>query len=178
MTSSLRPARPGSRRPRRGAPGLFPTPPTGASSWREDQVVPPPPESTPSVDKAAEPAAPAPTEAPAPPPPAAAPEKPAPAAAAPKAAPEAPDPSYSPLPNRWSIAFPDDPRIVKGRLIDPYNSNILKGDKPVIGNSAFLVLTGILDSGSTEFRRLPIGSGVSTANPAELEFFGDGKQFF
>jgi len=36
----------------------------------------------------------------------------------------------------------------------------------------------VLDSGPTEFRRLPVGSGVSTANPNELEFFGNGNQFF
>jgi hypothetical protein len=168
---------PVTRLTRRGGLVLFTTARNEAFSVPEDQVVSPPLESIPSLDKAApEPAAP-PAEEPAPPPPAPAAEKPA-APAAPPPAPPAAEPDYAPLPNRWSIDFPADPRIVKGRLIDPYNQNILKGDKPVIGNSVFLVLTGILDSGSTEFRRLPIGSGVSTANPAELEFFGDGQQFF
>ena len=67
---------------------------------------------------------------------------------------------------------------MRGRTLDPYNQNVLKGDKPVIGDSVFLVLTGVLDSGPTELRRLPVGSGVSTANPQELEFFGNGRQLF
>jgi hypothetical protein len=157
---------------RRGGLVLFTTARNESFSVPEGEVISPPLESIPSLDKP-----PPPTEAPKPevPPAPQAEKRAAPVPSGP-AAPAEPD--YAPLPNRWSIEFPADPRIVKGRLIDPYNQNVLKGDKPVIGDSVFVVLTGILDSGSTELRRLPVGSGVSTANPQSLEFFGDGKQFF
>jgi hypothetical protein len=49
-----------------------------------------------------------------------------------------------PLPDRWSIAYPASPRLVKGRSLDPYNQNVLKGDRPVIGNGVFLVLGATL----------------------------------
>src|SRR5262249_35848229 len=86
---------------------------------------------------------------------------------------------FVPYPDRWGILdlLPDDPRIVRGRIIDPYNQNVLKGDRPIIGNSVFLVLTGTLEA-PVEARRLPVGSGVSTADPGSLEFFGRGNQFF
>ncbi len=82
-----------------------------------------------------------------------------------------------PLSDRWSIAYPPSPRLAKGRLLDPYNQNVLKGDRPVIGDSVFLVLGATLDL-PLEGRRLPVGSGVSTADPGSLEFFGRGNQLF
>ncbi len=116
---------------------------------------------------------PAPTPTPAPPTPVPAP---LPVAPAPPAGPPVPD--FVPIPDRWQIAYPDYPgRYTRGRLLDPYNQNVLKGDRPVAGQSVFMVLTGTLEA-PTELRSLPIGSGVSTANPAELEFFGDGSQTF
>ena len=137
----------------------------------EDQVVSPPLE---SIESLPEPT-PAPTPAPA------APETPGvpTPAASPVAPPRPPPPlpDFVPMSDRWEIPFPADPRIVEGRSIDPYNQNVLKGDKPVIGDRTFLVLTGVIDAPG-ELRRLPIGSGVSTANPGELEFFGDGQQYF
>ena len=87
------------------------------------------------------------------------------------------------MPDRWAILdtlidlLPPDPRIVRGRTADPYNQNTLKGDRPVIGDSVFLVLTGVLDS-PFEARRLPLPSGVSTANPGSSEFFGGQEQIF
>jgi hypothetical protein len=88
-------------------------------------------------------------------------------------------PDFVPMPDRWQIPYPPYPgrNAPVGRLSDPYNQNVLKGDRPIAGNSVFLVLGAVLDT-PTEFRKLPIGSGVSTANPAELEFFGDGQQLF
>lgn len=116
---------------------------------------------------------PAPTPTPAPPAPVPTPE---PVAPAPPAGPPVPD--FVPLPDRWQIAYPDYPgRFTRGRLLDPYNQNVLKGDRPIAGQSVFMVLTGTLET-PTELRSLPIGSGVSTANPAALEFFGDGSQTF
>jgi len=163
---------PVTRLARRGGQVLFQTTNGEAFSVPEDQVVSPPLDSIQGVPEAVAPPTPEPT-----PPAPEAPPVPVPAAGAAPPKPAEPDPSFAPLADRWSIPFPDDPRIVKGRTVDPYNQNVLKGDKPVIGDRTFLVLTGTLDAPG-ELRRLPIGSGVSTANPAELEFFGDGNQYF
>jgi len=134
----------------------------------ESDVVSPPLETIPSLE-----AAPAPTPAPMPEAPPSPTPRPAPAAPAPPA----PPPDFVPMRDRWDIPYPEDPRFVKARLIDPYNQNVLKGDKPVIGDSIFLVLTGILDM-PLEERRLPVASGVSTKDPGSLEFFGRGGQTF
>lgn len=116
---------------------------------------------------------PAPAPTPAPPVVTPAPE---PAVPAPPAGPPLPD--FVPLPDRWTIAYPDYPgRFKRGRTLDPYNQNVLKGDRPVAGQSVFMVLTGTLEA-PTELRSLPIGSGVSAADPGRLEFFGDGSQLF
>ena len=160
---------------RRGGVVLLETTKGERFSVAEDQVVSPALDSIPSAEGTTPPVA-----APEPTTPAVTPPPVTPAAAPPKvatAAPPAKDPDYEPLPDRWSIAFPEDPRIVRGRTIDPYNQNILKGDKPVIGNSTFLVLGAILDT-PFEARRLPVPGGVSTANPGTLEFFGQGNQIF
>src|SRR5262249_20758272 len=84
-----------------------------------------------------------------------------------------------PYPDRWDILdkLPDDPRIVRGKKSDPYNQNVLKGDRPVIGDSVFFVLTGTLEA-PFEARRLPTPSGVSAEDPGSLEFFGRGNQIF
>ncbi len=166
---------------RRGGLVLFTTARDEGFSVPEDQVVSPPLPSIPSLDKPAvsAPQAPVPTAPSAPPPEA----KPAPEAApaAPAVVPAAPagsgEPEFVPLPDRWSIAYPESPRLVKGRALDPYNQNVLKGDRPVIGEAVFLVLGATLDL-PVEGRRLPVGSGVSSANPESLEFFGDGRQLF
>jgi hypothetical protein len=169
---------PVTRLARRGGLVLFETARGERFSVSEDQVISPPLDSIPAVEGPPPPVPPAPETKPETPP-AVEPTTPAPPAPPRPAPPETPGvPEFIPLPDRWSIQLPDDPRIVKGRLIDPYNQNVLKGDKPVIGNTVFLVLTGVLDSGPNELRRLPVGSGVSTADPSRLEFFGDGKQFF
>jgi hypothetical protein len=157
---------------RRGGQVLFQTTGGEGFSVPEDQVVEPPLESIPSLD----PAAPAVTPSPAPevvPSPEPAPE-PLPTPRPPSVA----DPDFEPVPSRWNIPFPPDPRWPRTfRLIDPYNQNILKGDKPVIGDSVFLVLTGVLDV-PTESRRLPVPGGVSTRDPGTFEFFGRGEQLF
>ncbi len=86
---------------------------------------------------------------------------------------------FAPYPSRWDILdrLPYDPRVVRGRPLDPYNQNVLKGDKPIAGDSLFLVLTGTLEVPG-EGRRLPVPSGVSTAGPGSVEFFGQGDQLF
>lgn len=136
-----------------------------------DQIASPPLDQIPGLQIPT----PAPTPAPVPTP------EPVPVAPVPPRPPVTPGgelPDFVPMPDRWSIDYPPYPgRFVKGRALDPYNTNRLKGDRPIAGNSLFLVLTGTLEAPS-ELRRLPIGSGVSTADPDELEFFGDGGQLF
>ena len=147
----------------------------------EGDVVSPPLASIPSLEPgapatptAAPPAAdttpaPTPAETPAP--------TPAVAGAAPTPKPIFDPGDFAPLPDRWSIAYPEDPRFAGSHPLDPYNQNTLKGDKPLFGNSTFLVFTGTLEAPS-ELRRLPVGSGVSTADPSSLEFFGRGDMLF
>jgi hypothetical protein len=158
---------PVARLARRGGLVLFQTLQGEAFSVAESEVVAPPLETIPSLE-----AGPAPSPAPIP----AAPPSPAPTPA-PTATSPSPSPDFVPMRNRWDIPYPEDPRFVKGRLIDPYNQNVLKGDKPVIGDTIFLVLTGILET-PLEQRRLPVASGVSAKDPGSLEFFGRGGQTF
>jgi hypothetical protein len=170
---------------RRGNLVLFETAKGERFSVPEEQVLSPPLASIPSL----EPRAPAPR--PAPPKPAPAPPQPPPAAPAPPVGPPPAPPTpplakvsmgedeFVPFPDRWDILdqLPPDPRIVRGRARDPYNQNELKGDKPIAGESTFLVLTATLDT-PFEARQLPVVGGVSTADPGEFEFFGRGKQYF
>jgi hypothetical protein len=166
---------------RRGGLVLFETTRGERFSVPEEQVVSPPLESIQAAPGAAPaappPAAPEPAApvAPAPEPAAPAPPAPPPPTTAPPSLTEGPD--FVPMPDRWAIDFPPDPRHPRPRLADPYNKNVLKGDKPIAGNSVFLVLTGLLDT-PTELRRLPVPGGVSTADPGSFEFFGRGDQFF
>jgi hypothetical protein len=80
-------------------------------------------------------------------------------------------------PDRWRIGFPDDVRAKRGKLIDPYNQNVFKGDYPIIGQHTFLNVT--LESESfTNVRRIPLPSNVSSERPGSAEFFGRGNQLF
>jgi hypothetical protein len=79
--------------------------------------------------------------------------------------------------DRWQIVPPADYELQvspKGKW-DPYNQNILKGDKPRFGKDVFLALTGISDT-LVEVRDLPTPTGVSTNDPTSFPFFGDGEQ--
>ncbi|PYQ38645.1 MAG: hypothetical protein DMF77_23595, partial [Acidobacteria bacterium] len=156
---------------RRGGQVLFQTTRGEGFSVPEDQVVSPPIESIPSLD-----ATPGPVATPTPPP---TPEaSPVPTATPAPPAPKLPEtPDFVPVRSRWDLPFPADPRWPRGKLVDPYNQNILKGDKPVAGNSLFLVLTGSLES-PFEGRNLPVGSGVSAERAGSQEFFGRYGQFF
>jgi hypothetical protein len=82
---------------------------------------------------------------------------------------------------RESIQVPDRWRIVDSlpgydeNLFDPYNRNILKGDKPLFGDW-FFSFSGIADS-VYEARSLPTPVGIqSSNNPSALDVFGSGKQ--
>ncbi len=88
------------------------------------------------------------------------------------------DDNFLPLPDRWRIGVPPDyVQNVRGRAIDPYNQNVLKGDYPIWGQDKFFVLTLVSDT-LFEWRRLPVPSGVSTLRPGSFDFFGVGRQFF
>jgi hypothetical protein len=164
------------RMARRGGQVRFETVKGETFSVPEGDVVSPALDSIQTLEAQA-PATPAPAATPVPTPEMAAAATPVVVAAA-AATPTIFDPNdFKPLPNRWSIAYPEDPRFATGKIIDPYNQNVLKGDKPFAGNSLFFTLTAELFI-PTEFRRVPVGSGVSTANPSELEFFGNGKNGF
>lgn len=103
-----------------------------------------------------------------------------------EAVPLAPDEKvFVPVPDRWNLTMPDwdrygvegDYPYVAGRWWDPYNTNVLKGDRPIIGNRVFFTLLGVSDS-LLEGRNLPVPSGVSSARPESEPFFGRGGQMF
>ena len=85
-------------------------------------------------------------------------------------------PDSQPLPDRWRIKPPPYQKNVEGHWWDPYNQNILKGDYPILGQDIFLRLTAATKV-ELEGRRVPTASGVSTAEPGEFDFFGNGDGF-
>ncbi len=166
---------------RRGGLVLFQTPGGDGFSVTEDQVVSPPIAAIPSLDAPpptrVAPPAPVPEPTPEAPPASELPPVPEAPPAAPAGPPLPSEDEFVPVRSRWALPFPNDPRWPRGRLLDPYNQNVLKGDKPVAGDTLFLVLTGTLES-PFEARRLPVGSGVSAERTGSSEFFGSGGQFF
>ena len=98
---------------------------------------------------------------------------------------------YIPVEDRWRNGFPKwdrygnggntsivDAPFRLGRIIDPYNQNVLKGDYPVIGQNTFLNLTGTTLA-VFEGRQIPTATTPfeSTARPFTTEFFGRPNQF-
>ncbi len=98
---------------------------------------------------------------------------------------------YIPVEDRWRNGFPKwdrygnggnasivDAPYRLGRIIDPYNQNVLKGDYPVIGQNTFLNLTGTTLA-VFEGRQIPTATTPfeSTARPFTTEFFGRPNQF-
>lgn len=89
------------------------------------------------------------------------------------------------IPDRWNLPLPDwdrygiggDYPYVASRWWHPYNTNVLKGDRPVIGKRTFFTFTGVSDS-LLEGRNLPVPAGVSTNRPGSEAFFGRGGQYF
>jgi hypothetical protein len=171
---------------RRGRQVVFQTAKGEYFAVPEEQVVSPALASIPMLTPAApgQPVAPtapavAPGPGPAPPLPIAAVSPVPPTPAQPNAGTQLSDMEFVPYPSRWDILdkLPSDPRLVRGRTIDPYNQNRLKGDKPIAGDSLFLVLTGTLEA-PFESRRLPVASGVSAEDAGSGEFFGRGDQLF
>jgi len=79
-----------------------------------------------------------------------------------------------PMPDRWRIV---DTLGYKERWYDPYNRNVLKGDKPVMGKDWFFNLNLISDTvGEVREVPTPVG-GISTQNPGSNDVFGDPDQW-
>ncbi len=98
---------------------------------------------------------------------------------------------FVPVEDRWRAGFPEWDRYGKGhppldeypytegRVWNPYNQNVLKGDYPIIGQHTFLDLTGVARS-VTEERQVPTPANGfdSTQRPGEGQPFGRPNQFF
>ena len=77
--------------------------------------------------------------------------------------------TFIPLPDRWRIL---DALGRKENLFDPYNTNTLKGDKPVFGNDWFFSL-GLISDTLYEPARVPTPAPpVGGARPGENNVFG------
>lgn len=85
--------------------------------------------------------------------------------------PEAFPDEFIPVPDRWRMV---DALGVGGQWWDPYNQNVIKGDRPILGTDDwFMDLTGVSDS-VAEFRSFPTPVGVQTTqNPGSLDVFGN-----
>lgn len=97
---------------------------------------------------------------------------------------------FVPVEDRWRLGFPewdrygkghpitDDYPYMLGRILDPYNQNVLKGDYPIIGQHTFLDITGRAEV-NLEPRQLPTQTSPfeSTARPFSEEFFGSSQSF-
>jgi len=83
---------------------------------------------------------------------------------------------YLPVPDRYRIL---DALGRQENPLDPYNTNTLKGDKPIFGDDWFLSLSGISDT-RYEPARVPTGVGAQyTARPTTNSTFGRfGKLLF
>jgi hypothetical protein len=84
--------------------------------------------------------------------------------------PEAFPTDWIPVPDRWRIV---DALGVGGQWWDPYNQNVIKGDRPILGsNDWFLDLSGISDS-VAELRSFPTPVSIQTTQrPGSLDVFG------
>lgn len=93
---------------------------------------------------------------------------------------------FVPVEDRWRTGYPfydrydrgnrfdDDYPYDLGKITDPYNQNVLKGDFPIYGQNLFVDILA-LTSGIYEGRTLPTpasGGFESTARPFEENFFG------
>jgi hypothetical protein len=100
------------------------------------------------------------------------------------------DPHFIPVEDRWRVGYPawdrygkghpinDDYPYITGRLFDPFNQNVIKGDFPIIGQHLFLDITG-LALGFEEYRQIPTPTTPfeSTQRSFEENFFQRPNQF-
>jgi hypothetical protein len=101
------------------------------------------------------------------------------------------DAHFFPVFDRWRIGYPewdrygkghpinDDYPYMPGRVLDPFNQNVIKGDFPIIGQHIFMDLSASALS-FQEFRQIPTATTPfeSTARPNEENFFGRPNQYF
>lgn len=85
--------------------------------------------------------------------------------------------------DRWRFEFPEYDRygdrgargrdipFRRGRWYNPYDQSTIKGDRPVIGDDIFMILSGASTT-TFEIRRTPSGNNVSSAEPNSNNFFG------
>jgi hypothetical protein len=79
-----------------------------------------------------------------------------------------------PVPDRWRIV---DALGYEDRLLDPYNRNVLKADKPVHGDEWFFNLSVLSDT-VFEAREVVTPVGGSTSGSAgDIDVFGSSDQF-
>jgi len=77
--------------------------------------------------------------------------------------------SFIPMPDRWRIM---EALGFRFPLTDPYNPNVLKGDKPIDGKDHFLSLSFISDS-VIKAQSVPTPVGLQdTGRPGELDLLG------
>lgn len=93
------------------------------------------------------------------------------------------EPDRREMRDRWRIGFPEydrygdrgargrDVPFKEGRWYNPYDQNVIKGDRPIFGDDYFIVVSGASTSG-IEIRRTPSGNNVSSAEPDSNNFFG------
>jgi hypothetical protein len=97
---------------------------------------------------------------------------------------KSPTPDFEEVRDRWRLRlpiwqrYPEDTEspFVRGRRLNPFNQNVLKGDLPIAGENLFLNLTLVSET-PFEYRRVPTPSGVSTEREDGDEFFGDSRQY-
>jgi hypothetical protein len=78
------------------------------------------------------------------------------------------------IPDRWRLVEALD--VKKENVLDPYNQNTLKADRPIFGRDWFLNVLLISDS-LTELRRIPTPVGGQLENGAgRIDQFGDPEQ--
>ncbi|MEP7340017.1 MAG: hypothetical protein ABI977_19920, partial [Acidobacteriota bacterium] len=84
------------------------------------------------------------------------------------------DADFKVIEDRWRVGIPEDPRFKKGKIINPYRQNVLKGDYPIIGQHTFLNIT-LASESEFNVKRLPLPQDISTQLPGSFEFFGRGR---
>ncbi len=94
--------------------------------------------------------------------------------------------NFSASPDRWNwdalpawdrYGRPGEFPYTKSHWYDPFDRNVIKGDKPIFGQSWFFNFTGTSLT-QLDVRRLPVPSGISAEQPNSEGFFGKGEQFF